>query len=53
LSTKLPCPRSRDASSLRSTGCPTSFSVTAIGTPYAFAPAVWPAASRIACTMLW
>ena len=61
LSTKLPCPCNRDASSLRRTGCPTyrsetamsSFSVTAMSAPYALAPDIWPAASRIDATMFW
>src|SRR5262245_5341575 len=38
LSTKLPCPRSSDASSLRRTGCPTTFSVTAISAPLCLRP---------------
>ena len=54
LSMKFACPVSRSGSSLlRRTGCPMNVSVVAMSAPYAFAPLMDPAASRIDFTMFW
>ena len=50
----LPRPVRSSGSSLRRIDCPTYVSVVAISIPpQAFAPDIWPAASRIDSTMFW